>query len=157
MWAHAGQHEREHAFERSRMERAQFHRHSEAIHFGASHRVVLRSIRIVPTSYHYRRSVFYDAYSWAPPVYVFGLYPRYGLWDATFLAFALDHVTEDQYALMLYNHRREADVQQWLADPERLMSRLERSGATPDPSYVPPDAGDVALSPEVIDQLTEGK
>jgi hypothetical protein len=37
------------------------------------------------------------------------------------------------------------------------MARLEQSGVAVDASYVPPDAEDVALSPEVIDQLTSKK
>jgi hypothetical protein len=34
------------------------------------------------------------------------------------------------------------------------MATLKESGVEVDASYVPPDAEDVALSPEVIDQLT---
>jgi hypothetical protein len=55
------------------------------------------------------------------------MYPRYGLWDAAFLAFALKHLAEEQYAMMLYNQ---------------------------DASYVPPDAQDVALSPDALDEST---
>lgn len=174
MQMHPGATERQHAFEHSRVEREQFTRHAGAIHFVPAHRVVLTHIRIVPTTYHYRRTVFYDTYDWQPPAYVYGFYPRYGLWDATFLAFALDHVAEEQYALMFYHHQNEAELQQWMsdadhlaADNEELRSKLDRmkeqvatlqeAGISSDPSYVPPDAQDVALSPEVITQLTEGK
>jgi hypothetical protein len=165
------QHEREHAFERSRVERAQFRRHAEVIRFGPSHRPVLTHMHIVPTTYYYRRTVFYDTYGWAPPAYVYGLYPRYGLWDTTFLAFALDHVAEEQYSLMLYNHQHDPEVQQWMSDTDRLaadnaelrgklnamktqMASLDQNGQPVDTAYVPPDAQDVALSPEVIAQLT---
>jgi hypothetical protein len=168
---HPGTVERQHSYERARVERAQFTRHVAPIHFVAAHRVVLTHIRIVPTTYHYRRTVFYDTYAWQPPVYVYGFYPRYGLWDATFLAFALDHIAEEQYALMFYHHRNEAELQQWMDDADRLaadnedlrakldamkaqMTTMQDSGVTADPSYVPPDAQDVALSPEVITQLT---
>lgn len=174
MHAHSGPEERTHAFERSRVERIRFERHRETIRFAPAHRVVLTRVRIVPTTYHYRRTVFYDAYAWEPPVYVYRLYPRYGLWDAAFLAFALDHIAEEQYALMLYNHRQEAEVQQWIEDSDRLaadndelrakleimklqMSKMEEQGVTVDPSYVPPDAEDVALAPEVITALTASK
>ena len=166
-----GQHEREHAFERSRGERTQFRRTVGAIRFVPAHRVILTNIRIVPTTYYYRRTVFYDSYGWAPSAYVYGLYPRYGLWDATFLAFALDHVDEEQYALMLYHHQHDAEIQQWMDDTDHLaadnsdlrekldamkaqMAKLDDSGLAADPAYVPPDAQDVALSPEVITQLT---
>ncbi|HEV7486546.1 MAG TPA: hypothetical protein VGQ65_12790 [Thermoanaerobaculia bacterium] len=174
MQMHPGATERQHAFEHSRVERERFTRHATAIHFVPAHRVVLSNIRIVPTTYHYRRTVFYDTYAWQPPAYVYGFYPRYGLWDATFLAFALDHVAEDQYALMFYHHQNEAELQQWMSDADRLaadneelrskldrmkeqVATLQEAGISSDPSYVPPDAQDVALSPEVIAQLTEGK
>jgi hypothetical protein len=172
MQMHPGATERQHAFEHSRVERERFTRHASAIRFVPAHRVVLSHIRIVPTTYHYRRTVFYDTYDWQPPEYVYGFYPRYGLWDATFLAFALDHVAEEQYALMFYHHQNEQEVQQWMTDADRLaadneelrakldqmkeqMATIQEAGTTSDPSYVPPDAQDVALSPEVITQLTE--
>jgi len=168
---HPGAVERQHSYERARIEREQFRRHVDPIHFVPAHRVVLTHIRIVPTTYHYRRTVFYDTYAWQPPVYVYGFYPRYGLWDATFLAFALDHIAEEQYALMFYHHQHEAELQQWMDDADRLaadnedlrakldamkaqMASMQDTGVTADPSYVPPDAQDVALSPEVITQLT---
>ena len=130
------------------------------------------NISIVPTTYYYRRTAFYDAYDWQPPAYVFSLYPRYGLWDATFLAFALDHASEEQYALMFYNHRNDEDMQKWMEDTSRLAAENDDlhakldtmnaqvaslDGRKTDPSYVPPDVQDVALSPEVITQLTESK
>jgi len=174
MQMHPGAAERQHAWEHSRIERERFTRRSSAIHFVPAHRVVLSNIRIVPTTYHYRRTVFYDTYDWQPPVYVYGFYPRYGLWDATFLAFALDHIAEEQYALMFYHHQNEQELQQWMNDADRLaadnedlrakldsmkeqMAMLKEAGITNDPSYVPPDAQDVALSPEVITQLTDAK
>jgi hypothetical protein len=174
MQMHPGATERQHAFEHSRVEREQFTRHVTAIHFVPAHRVVLSNIRIVPTTYLYRRTVFYDAYAWQPPVYVYGFYPRYGLWDATFLAFALDHIAEEQYSLMFYHHQNEPEIQQWMSDADRLaadnedlrakldrmkeqVATLQEAGITSDPSYVPPDAQDVALSPEVITQLTAAK
>jgi len=171
---HPGHDERLRAFDRSHVERARFERHVTAIRFVPAHRVVLNRIRIVPTTYYYRRNVFYDTYSWGAPVYVYRLYPRYGLWDTVFLAFALDHIAEEQYALMLYHHQYDAEIQQWLDDSDRLaeenddlraklesmkleMARLQDSGVAVDASYVPEDAQDVALSPEVIDQLTTKK
>lgn len=166
-----GRQEREHALERSHEERAQFERQRNPIHFKPAHRVILAGLRIVPTTYLYRRTVFYDAYSWTAPPYVYHMYPRYGLWDAVFLAFVLDHIAEEQYALMLYHHQHDKEIQHWMEDSDRLaadnddlraqlenmkleMARLEQSGVVVDPSYVPTDAADVALSPEVIDQLT---
>jgi hypothetical protein len=168
---HSNASDRQHAWERDRAERERFRRHVETIHFVPAHRIVLSHIRIVPATYHYRRTVFYDEYRWAPPAYVYGFYPRYGLWDATFLAFALAHIADDEYALMFYHHRHDAEIEQYLDENRRLaaenddlrdqldeldsrMSTLERQGVAVDSSYVPPDAQDVALSPDVIDKLT---
>ena len=63
---HPRKEDRDHAFEHSRLERARFERHVGRIHFVPAHRVVLNRIRIVPATYHYRRTVFYDVYGWAP-------------------------------------------------------------------------------------------
>lgn len=144
------------------------------LHFHTRDTVFLTRVRIIPTTYYYRRTAFYDAYGWQPAVYVYGFAPRYGLWDAMFLAFALDHLAEDQYALMFYHHRHDVEFQQWMADSDRLaaenddlraemenmklqMARLEEQGVAVNASYVPPDAQDVALSPEVITALTTSK
>jgi hypothetical protein len=174
MAVHPGTLDRQHAYEHSREERVRFERHVGAIHFVPAHRVVLTRIRIVPTTYYYRRNVFYDTYGWHASPYVYHLYPRYGLWDATFLAFALDHIAEEEYALMFYHHRHDAEIQQWMDDNDRLaadnedlraqldemkakMDTFEQSGVATDSAYVPADAQDVALSPEVITQLTAKK
>ena len=171
MWVHPDTTAREHAFRHSREERVLFERHAPPVVLVPAHRAVLTKIRIVPTSYHYRRTVFYDEYGWQPPMYVYGFYPRYGLWDATFLAFALDHIAEEQYALMFYHHQNDEEMQKWMADArdlaaenDELRAKLDAldgqvasfrdAGVESDASYVPPDAQDVALSPEVIEKLT---
>jgi hypothetical protein len=128
----------------------------------------LIKLTIRPGTYYYRRAVFYRTYGWAPPPYVYGLSPRYGLFDAVFLAFMLDHIAEQQYALMYYSHMNEAEFVQWrqqmdqlamqnaelrarLAQMDQQTARLQ--GTPRDPAYVPEDAQDVVLSPDVIDQL----
>ncbi len=164
---------RQRAYEHAREERLRFERHSAPV-FLPAYRLILTRVRIVPTTYYYRRAVFYEEYGWRPPVYVYTFDPRYGVWDAVFLAFALDHVADDEYALMFYHHRREAEMESWLVDNRRLaaeneelrirlhllderVAQLEKSGVATDSGYVPPDAQDVALSPEVIDKLTASK
>jgi hypothetical protein len=173
--AHPSQLDRAHARDLSRAQVARFNGHAAPFQVrGERVRFQLTHMRIVPTTYYYRRTAFYDAYGWQPAVYVYGFAPRYGLWDATFLAFALDHIAEDQYAMMFYNHRNDAEMQQWMQDSDRLaaenddlrakvenmklqMTKLDGQGVAVDPSYVPPDAQDVALSPEVITALTASK
>jgi hypothetical protein len=172
---HPSQLDRGHARDLSREQIARFHGPAARLQIrGEGVRLQLTRITIVPTTYYYRRTAFYDAYGWQPAVYVYGFAPRYGVWDATFLAFALDHIAEDQYALMFYQHRNDAEFQQWMQDSDRLaaenedlrakvenmklqMAKLDEQGVAADPSYVPPDAEDVALSPEVITALTASK
>jgi hypothetical protein len=138
------------------------------------YRPVLMNLRIVPGTYYHRRAVFYETYGWTPPVYIYSLRPSYGLWCATFLAFMLDRIAIDQqyeYSLMYYDHMNEPDFIQWrqemnglaaengelrekLAALDQRVSQLE--GTPRNPAYVPDDAGDVAVSPQVIDKLTSG-
>lgn len=142
------------------------------LRFTAKNRPLLTHMHIVPGTYYYRRNAFYDSYGWVTPSYVYTMYPRYGLWDSSFLAFAMNHVAEEQYAMMMYHHWADPEMQQWAQDTNLLaaqnpelraqldamnsrMSRLEQSGIARDPSYVPPDAQDLALSPDAIDQFTK--
>jgi hypothetical protein len=138
------------------------------------HRVVLGNLRIVPRSYYHRRAVFYDAYGFVPPIYIYSLRPSYGLWCATFLAFMLDRIAiaqQYEYSLMYYDHMREPEFIQWrqemnglaaenaelrekLAALDQRVSQLE--GTPRNAAYVPEEAGDVALSPQVIDKFTSG-
>lgn len=157
-----------------RTERARFTRKVPPMRLVPAHRVILKRIRIVPGTYYARRGVFYDTYGYVPPPWIYGLYPRYGLWDTVFLGFMLDRILEPEYAMMYYDHRSDPDMIQWrqqmdqlamqnadlraqLAAADQQVAQLQASRAPVDPSYVPPDAQDVALSPDVIDQLTAGK
>jgi hypothetical protein len=155
-----------------RAERVRFTRHSPPMRLVPEHRVILKRMRIIPGTYYYRRGVFYDAYGYLPPPYIYTMYPRYGLWDAVFLGFMLERAAEQEYALMYYNHRNEAEMIQWRQDMDRmamenadLRARLaamdqqvaQLQGTPVDPAYVPQDAQDVALSPDVIDQLTAAR
>ncbi len=153
-------------------ERTRFVRHMEPLRFRPEHRAMLHTVRIVPATYYYRRGVFYDTYAWGPPPYVYNLAPRYGLFDAVFLAFMVDHVAEREYALMYYNHQNDeafvqwrqqmdqmaadnADLQAKLAAMDQQVAQLQSQGTPQDPNYVPESAQDVALSSDVIDQLTQ--
>ena len=155
-----------------RAERVRFTRNVPPMRFAPAHRVILKRMRIIPGTYYYRRGVFYDAYGYVPPPYIYTMYPRYGLWDAVFLGFMLERAAEQEYALMYYNHRNEAEMIQWRQDMDRmamdnadLRARLaamdqqaaQLQGTPVDSAYVPQDAQDVALSPDVIDQLTAAK
>lgn len=166
---HPTQRDRTHAYQSYKLERDRFTRHVAPLRFAPEHRLILSKMRIVPGTYYYRRNVFYGAYGWVTPPYVYTMYPRYGLWDSAFLAFALNHLADDQYAMMIYHHWADPEIRQWVQDTSRLagddpeltakvqamndrVSELERAGTARDPSYVPPDAQDVALSPDAIDR-----
>ena len=96
MSVHPSQQDRTHAHESYKIERAHFTRHMDPIRFAPEHRLILTRMHVVPGTYYYRRNAFYDTYGWVNPPYVYRMYPRYGLWDATFLAFALNHLAEEQ-------------------------------------------------------------
>ena len=158
--------EEQKAVGRYREERARFARSVGPFKFGPEHRAVLIHLNIRPGTYYYRRDAFYRVYDWGPLAYVYRLYPRYGLYDVVFLAFMLDHIAEQQYALMCYNHMNETAFVQWRHDMDRLaienadlrtrLAAMDRQvaglqGRPVDPSYVPADAQDIVLSPDVID------
>jgi hypothetical protein len=118
------------------------------------------------SDYYARRTVFYDAYRWSPPVYMYGSYSSFGIWDAMILWFMLDHVYDAQYAAMYYNHRDDPGMQQFRSELDRLSAEnaelkdkvakldesaksLEQQGVKPDPAYVPQDAAAIALAADI--------
>jgi hypothetical protein len=115
------------------------------------------------TDYYARRTVFYDSYHWSPPIYVYNSYGSFGIWDSMMLWFMLDHIQDQQYAAMYYNHRDDPGMQQFRKEVDRLSAEnadlkekvkalddstrsFEQRGVKPDPSYVPEDAAGVALA-----------
>jgi hypothetical protein len=127
-------------------------------------------MRIVPGTYYHRRKVFYDTYGYVPYPFIYKMYPRYGLWDAVFLGFMVERAQEREYALMYYNHRNEEEMIQWRQEMDRLaMDNAELraqldimdqqvanlQGTPVDSGYIPGGAQDIALSPDVIDQLSQ--
>ena len=160
----------ERAFSRYREERARFVRHAPPMRFMPEHKAILTRIRIVPSTYYYRRNVFYETYGYVPYPFIYNMYPRYGLWDALFLGFMVERAEEREYALMYYNHRNEEEMIQWRQEMDRMamdnaelrarlavMDRQVASlqGTPVDPTYVPEGAQDIALSPDVIDTLPQ--
>ncbi len=154
------------------VELARYRVHPAPFRFEPRQRVVLVNLRIVPATYYHRRAVFYGAYGFVPPVYIYNFRPSYGLWCATFLAFMLDRIAlahQYEYSLMYYDHMNEPEFMEWrqemnglaaenadlrekLAALDARVSELE--GTQRNAAYVPQEAGDVALSPQAIDKLT---
>ena len=82
----------------------------------------------------------------------------------------VEYAADREYALMYYNHRNDDEMMEWrqdmdrvavdnpevkdkLADMDQQVDQLQEEGTPVDSDYVPEDAQDVPLSPEVIDQL----
>ena len=141
------------------------HHYRDPVRFSAHDRRVFERVRVAPETYYYRRGVFYDYYRYAPPAYVYNMYPRYGIYDTMFLAFMLDNIAQQQYALMYYNHMDEVPMMQWRQELDRqaetdeaLRAKLavmdqqvaNLQGAPADSQYIPPDAADIALAADVI-------
>ena len=158
--------EKQKSYDRYRKENKRFTRHyREPVRVSAHDRRIFDRVRVAPETYYYRRGVFYDHYHYAPPPYVYNMYPRYGIYDTMFLAFMLDNIAQQQYALMYYNHMNEVPMMQWRQDMDNqaatddsLRDKLavmdqqvaNLQGAPADNEYVPPDAADVALSADAI-------
>jgi len=115
------------------------------------------------SDYYSRRTVFYDTYSWQPPIYTYHSYSSFGIWDAMMLWFMLDHINDRQYSEMYYHHRDDPGMQQFRKELDRMSAEnaelkekvkqldestksLEQQGVKVDPSYVPPDAASIALA-----------
>ncbi len=118
------------------------------------------------SDYYARRTVFYDTYRWSPPVYMYGSYSRFGIWDAMMLWFMLDHINEAQYAAMYYHHQNDPGMQQFRGEVERLSAEnadlkakvakldqssrsLEQQGVKKDPAFMPQDADGIAFAADI--------
>jgi len=91
------------------------------------------------------------------------------MWDAAFLWFMLDNINDTQYANMYYHHGNDEDMKAWRREADRLandnvelkaklakldaeMEKVKATGAPIDPSYVPDDAGDIALAAKIVEE-----
>jgi hypothetical protein len=160
------------AYTNFRTERTRFAYHDNPVRYKVNHyRPIFKSVRADYNTYHYRRNVFYTTYAYTPPVYAYQSYPRFGIWDATFLWFMLDHCNDRQYALMYYNHQNDEAMRLWRSEADRmalenavLRERLAvldqqmayMNGTPQDPTYMPMDAQDVALAAEAIEEAGVG-
>ncbi|MBF0488953.1 MAG: hypothetical protein HQK98_12420 [Nitrospirae bacterium] len=118
-------------------------------------------------TYAYRRDNFYSGNSYQPPQYVYMSAPSFGMWDAMFLWFMLDHASDRNYSRMYYNHQNDPDFQRWREETQKLSGEnaelkaklanldkqvAELKGEPVDPSYVPPGVdADIALNKKVIE------
>ena len=115
-------------------------------------------------SWYSSRSAWYGGMGWGPPVYAYRSYPSFGMWDALFLWFMLDSISNASHAAWFYNHQQDPGYQDWRQEANRLSSddadlkqkladldaRTQALEGQPrDPNYMPPDAKpDLALASE---------
>lgn len=132
-----------------------------------SNPVVNRSRGYDQNTYAYRRDNFYTTYTYQPPRYVYMSAPSFGMWDAMFLWFMLDHASDRNYSRMYYNHQNDPDFQRWRQETDRLSGEnaelkvklanldkevAELKGEPVDQTYIPPGVdADIALNKKVLD------
>ncbi|HVJ51006.1 MAG TPA: hypothetical protein VM689_01000 [Aliidongia sp.] len=120
--------------------------------------------------YAFQRRSYYSGYGWQPPGYIYGSRPSFGMWDALFLWFMLDSVSNASHALWFHDHYDDPGYQQWRQEADRLSAdnadlraKLDQldaqqkalAGQPRDPSRMPPDtkpelalAAENAVAPE---------
>jgi hypothetical protein len=96
---------------------------------------------------------WYRRRGWSLPPYAHRSPPRFGVWNALFLWFLLDHLSAPGHAAFFYNHQDDPGYRQWRAEANRqaqddpqLKAKLDqldgdlaaRQGQPRDPNYLPP-------------------
>lgn len=115
-------------------------------------------------SWYSSRSSWYGGMGWGPPVYAYRSYPSFGMWDALFLWFMLDSISNASHTAWFYNHQQDPGYVDWRREADRLSAddadlkqkladldaRTQAMNGEPrDPNYMPPDAKpELALASE---------
>ncbi|MBF0556685.1 MAG: hypothetical protein HQK96_19380 [Nitrospirae bacterium] len=132
-----------------------------------SNPIVNRTRGYDQNTYAYRRDNFYSGNSYQPPQYAYMSAPSFGMWDAMFLWFMLDHASDRNYSRMYYNHQNDPDFQRWRKETDNLSGEnaelkaklanldkqvAELKGEPVDQSYIPQGVdADIALNKKVLD------
>jgi hypothetical protein len=114
--------------------------------------------------YYYQRNSYYSGFGWQPPGYIYGSRSSFGMWDALFLWFMLDSLSNAGHAAWFYNHSDDPGYQQWRQEANRLSAdnadlrakladldaqQKALAGQPRDPNFMPPDAKpELALASE---------
>jgi hypothetical protein len=114
--------------------------------------------------YYARRGSYYDGFGWRPPMYAYSSRSSFGMWDAMFMWFMLDSISNASHAMWFHNHSDDPGYAQWRQEADRLAAdnadlrtkldaldakQKETAGQPRDPSYMPPDAKpELALAAE---------
>jgi hypothetical protein len=105
-------------------------------------------------AYYASRNAYYGGWGWTPSPFIYASRPSFGMWDALFLWFMLDSISNASHAAWFYNHADDPGYQQWRQEANRLSAdnadlrakldaldarQREMAGQPRDPSYMPPD------------------
>lgn len=72
------------------------------------------------STYYRGRTTYYGNSGWSAPQYVYYSSPSFGMWDGMMLWMMLDHINDDKYAKMAYNHANDPGFQQWKQEATKL-------------------------------------
>ena len=70
--------------------------------------------------YYYQRNNYYSGFGWQPPGYIYGSRSSFGMWDALFLWFMLDSLSNAGHAMWFHDHYDDPGYQQWRQEADRL-------------------------------------
>ena len=123
--------------------------------------------RVSYNRYYSNRDGFYRGRGWNTPSYAYASQPAFGMWDAMFMWYMLDTISDSSSRDMYYNHQNSEGMREWRAEADRLakdnqelqakltrldaeMKTLEQAGVKPDPNFIPKGMDPtVAMSAEV--------
>lgn len=116
-------------------------------------------------SYYGQRDGYYGSHGWSAPPYVYQSAPSFGMWDAMFLWYMLDHIKDSGTAATAYHHANDPGYQQWRAEADRLakdnadmkakLAELDAKtkqmeGQPRNPAYLPPGVEPgIAVAPQL--------
>jgi len=119
-------------------------------------------------SHYQNRDQYYRAQGYQPPAYAFGGSPSFGMFDALFLYWMLDHASNRNVAATAYNHADDPGYRKWRQEVESLakdnpevkakldeldkqVKGLQAEGKPKDAAYLPTGVSpDVALAAQAL-------
>lgn len=124
------------------------------------------------STYYRGRNTYYGNSGWSAPQYVYQSSPSFGMWDGMMLWMMLDHINDDKYAKMAYNHANDPGFQQWKQEAAKLSesntelktklaameTKVAGMSGEKDPKYLPEGVpAAVALSNEALSAADKTK
>jgi hypothetical protein len=114
------------------------------------------------------RNSYYSSWGYAPPSYIYGYAPHFGIWDAIFIWSLASAASNAAQADWFYHHqydqgyvdwrqqaeieaRNNADLRAQLTQIDQRIATLQEQNVPRDPNYLPPGAdAQVALAAENV-------